>query len=106
MQAELVENFAVVAEGHGHGDPAADLRLIGRDALLPLGHAFAKEIGFDGGEVMEPPGGMSDHFDKMDFDLALRLAVFKIFLSVVLVGGRVALGGEGSKFKAKDVERR
>ena len=52
-----------------------------------------EQVGFEGGDAVEPPRGVGEFLDELLFGGALRLVFVEEFLGVALIGGGV-LGGQ------------
>ena len=93
VDAEVGEVAGLGAEGEGGGERGVNLRIGGVDGVLVFGESEGKEVGFEGGDAVESPGGVGDFMDELFFEGAFGLEVVEEFLSVELVGGEV-VGGE------------
>jgi len=92
VDSEIGEGVDVFAEGESHGEGGFGLGVTGGDAGFVFGDAEREEVGLEGGDAIEAPGGVGERLNQLLFEGAGGLEVIEEAVGVALVSGVVLCG--------------
>jgi hypothetical protein len=106
VEAEVREGARLGVERRGGGERLLDLFGGFGELVGEVDHAQGEEIGFEGGDAVEPPGGVGQSLDQLGLDDAFGLAFVDERFDVALVGFQVVAGEDNGVIRLSHGDHR